>query len=173
MDYIELPDVQSEGCVPCQENDTLCSVGITKTVYLGNTDTQNEANVDGVTHDVDRDQDHDVVTHDMDSDDDQIAFSTMNVQNQIEVELNSRKKTKQIDSYEFLSADWKELVSVHNGMSYEDHLIVQSAMRALISNAKAKKAKKNNIVTGNVVTCTTGNTKERYKRFRHKKQKLY
>ena len=136
-----------------------------------------EVNVDVVTHEINSDHDHDVDTQDIDNDDDHdddhITFSTMNVQEQIEAELDSRKKTKQIDSYEFLSADLKELVSVHKGMSYEDLLIAQSALRTGIINAKTKKAKENTVVTGNVVTCTTGNTKEGYKRFRHKKQKLY
>ena len=38
---------------------------------------------------------------------------------------------------------------------------------------KEKIVNENEVVRGNVVTCTLGNTKEGYKRFRHKKQFFY
>ena len=156
-----------------------------KTVYLGNTDTQNGANVDAVTHDIDSDDDHDVGTHGIDDDDhdvgthgidsdnNHITFSTMNVHDQIEAELDSRKKNTNIDPYEFLSADFKELLSLQNGRGEEGLRSTQQVIRAEIYKVKQEWAKNNNNVTGDVVTCTMGNTKERCKRFRHKKQKFY
>ena len=145
-------------CVTRSENETLCSVGITNHVYLGCLDESNT--------------EIDVI----DSDDEYNTFSTTNVQDiqdKIDAEINSRRNEKPIDPYQLLAPYVKEIISLQKGRSNEEILSAEFDLRALIYKMKEKINNENNKVTGNVVTCTMGNTKEGYKRFRHKKQKFY
>ena len=90
-------------CVTRSENETLCSVGITNHVYLGCID---ESNID-----------FDMI----DSDDDYNTFSTtpnvQDIQEQIDAEINSRRKEKPIDPYQLLAPYLKEIISLQKGRS--------------------------------------------------------
>ena len=156
---------------PCAENEmlledelageTLCSVGITETMYLGDVNVENES----------------AMNEDVDEGDFDITFCA-NVQEQVEAELaelQTRSSCKGMDAHDQYMPLCKEFISMSNGDSDEGRIRTESVLRSLISEIKERRATANvnKNVKGRLVTCTLGNAKEKFTRFQHKKQKFY